>query len=88
MTELNETINGVPVTEAQIDIWVQEAERGYDIEELRKRGRPRMGSAVARVTTLRLDPELDEALDARAARDERSRSDVLRDALRAWLATP
>ncbi|NQX27193.1 CopG family transcriptional regulator [Microbacteriaceae bacterium VKM Ac-2854] len=85
--EMNETIRGVPVTEEQIEEWVAEAERGYDIEELRKRGRPRMGSAAARVATLRLDPELEAALDERAERDHLSRSDVIRDALRAWLKT-
>ncbi|NQX11007.1 CopG family transcriptional regulator [Microbacteriaceae bacterium VKM Ac-2855] len=83
--ELNETINGVPVTEDQIETWVAEAECGYDIDELRRRGRPRMGTGVARVTTLRLDPELEAALDERASRDHLSRSDVMRDALRAWL---
>ena len=33
------TINGQPVSEAQIDRWVTEAENGYDVETLRRRGR-------------------------------------------------
>lgn len=44
-----------------------------------------MGSGVAAVATLRLDPELAASLDERARRDGSSRSQVVRDALRAWL---
>ena len=33
-------MNGHPVSEAQIDDWVAEAEHGYDVEALRRRGRP------------------------------------------------
>lgn len=32
------TIKGQPVSEAQIDRWVTEAENGYDVETLRRRG--------------------------------------------------
>lgn len=77
-------INGKPVTEEQIAEWVAEAEAGYGPEVL-KRGRPRMGSDVADVATLRLDPELAAELDERARRDGLSRSAVMRAALRAWL---
>jgi predicted transcriptional regulator len=78
-------INGKPVSDAQIQEWADEAERGYDVAELKRRGRPRMGSAAAHVTTIRLDPELESALDSRAEHDHASRSDVIRDALREWL---
>lgn len=71
--------------ENQILAWADEAERGYDVPTLKRRGRPRMGSAAAQVTTLRLEPGLDAALTQRATRDHRTRSDVIRDALRAWL---
>ena len=77
--------DGEEVTEAQILAWADEAERGYDVEELKKRGRPRMGDAAAKVTTLRLEPSLDAALDERAALDDSTRSEVIRAALRAWL---
>lgn len=33
------TINGQPVSESQIDEWVTEAESGYDVATLRRRGR-------------------------------------------------
>ncbi len=79
------TINGKPVSDAQIQDWADEAERGYTIGELRRRGRPRMGNGVASVTTIRLDPELGTALARRAVHDHSTRSDVIRDALRAWL---
>lgn len=32
------TIKGQPVSEAQMDRWVTEAENGYDVETLRRRG--------------------------------------------------
>jgi hypothetical protein len=73
------------VDEKQILAWAEEAERGYDVPALKRRGRPRMGAAAARVTTLRLEPSLDAALSERASRDHRTRSEVIRDALRAWL---
>jgi len=63
-----------------------EAEAGYDVETLHRRGGRRpMGSAAARVIPVRLDPELEEALRARAEHDYAHTSDVIRDALRAWL---
>ena len=79
------TVGGVPVTDAIIENWADEAEHGYDIATLKFRGRPRMGSEIAKVTTLRLEPALDIALSERAAKDGSSRSEVIRAALRAWL---
>jgi len=40
---MKETINGAPVTEEQIQAWADEAERGYDVETLRRRGRKPVG---------------------------------------------
>jgi hypothetical protein len=42
------SIDGKPVSNAQIQEWADEAERGYDVAELKRRGRPRIGSAPAR----------------------------------------
>jgi len=84
MTTLD-SINGTPVIEEQVQEWAEEAARGYDVSRLKPRGRPRMGSEPAKVTTLRLEPSLDAALDARARQDHSSRSEVIRAALRAWL---
>jgi hypothetical protein len=71
--------------EKQILAWADEAARGYDVPMLKRRGRPRMGAEAARVTTLRLEPALDAALNERALRDHRTRSEVIREALTAWL---
>lgn len=80
------TINGQPVTEENIAQWADEAEIGYDVEGLKKRGRPRLGASVAKVAAIRMDSELDAALTLRAELDHTSRSDVVRAALRSWLA--
>lgn len=78
-----ETINGVAVTEEQIDSWVQEAEVGYDVETLKRRGRgrPGRGSEPSQVIALRLTAEELADLDARAEREGKTRSEVIRDAL-------
>lgn len=81
-----ETINGVPVTEEMIAAWAAEAESGYDVEQLRKRGRKPMGARPARVVPVRLDDALLDAVDQRAAQDEVTRSSVIREALRAYVA--
>jgi predicted transcriptional regulator len=79
------TVAGQPVTDEQIWEWAAEAERGYDVSRLKPRGRPLMGNRPAKVTTIRLEPTLDAALDERVAKDGSTRSEVIRSALRAWL---
>jgi hypothetical protein len=80
------TSGGVPVTDEQINQLVTEAEHGYDIDTLRRRGGRRpMGSAPADVVPVRLDPELRAALTQRAEADHATTSEVIRQALRAWL---
>jgi predicted transcriptional regulator len=44
-----------------------------------------MGSAAADVVPVRLDPELRAALTQRAEADHATTSDIIRQALRAWL---
>ncbi len=80
-----ETIDGVPVTEEQIEAWAAEAERGYDAKALKKRGRgrPGRGAAASQVIALRLTPEEVAALDARAAREHKTRSELIREAVAA-----
>ncbi|WP_454117852.1 ribbon-helix-helix protein, CopG family [Microbacterium lacticum] len=77
-----EKIKGVPVTEAQIAAWEAEAEAGYDVEALksRGRGRPGRGAEPAQVVALRLTAEELSALDARAARQHKTRSELIREA--------
>jgi Ribbon-helix-helix protein, copG family len=80
------THGGTPVTDDQIAQYVAEAEHGYDVDTLRRRGGRRpMGTAAADVVPVRLDPELRAALTRRAQADHTTTSDVIRQALRAWL---
>lgn len=78
-----ETIGGVPVTEEQIAAWTAEAEAGYDVEALKKRGRgrPGRGAEPTQVVALRLTVEELAAIDAVAERTGRTRSEAIRDAL-------
>ncbi len=80
-----ETISGVPVSEEQIAAWVAEAEAGYDVEALKRRGRgrPGRGSEPSQVVALRLTVQEIADLDARAEREGKSRSEVIREALAA-----
>ncbi|WP_404373260.1 ribbon-helix-helix protein, CopG family [Kytococcus sedentarius] len=80
-----ERITGAPVTEEQIQQWADEAEQGYDVDTLRRRGRPTMGNGPARVVPVRLDDDLLGALDARAEHDHTSRSEVIRQAIRTYV---
>ncbi|KAM9866647.1 hypothetical protein ACIFOC_00853 [Leucobacter aridicollis] len=82
MTE-KETINGVPVGEEQIAASAAEAEAGYDIAALKKRGRgrPGRGAEPSQVVALRLTRAEIAALDERAEREGKSRSEVIREAL-------
>jgi hypothetical protein len=81
-----ETIKGKPVTEADIQDWADEAERGYDVEQLRKRGRKPIGDGPARVVPVRIDDALLAALTERAERDHVSRSEAIRAAIRSYVA--
>ena len=74
------------MTEELVDRLADEAAAGYDVAARRRRGGRRpMGAAPAEVVTFRLDLELRTALAARADADDTSVSDVIRQALRAWL---
>lgn len=71
------------VTDEQIQQWADEAEAGYDVEELKRRGRgrPGRGAEPMQVIAVRLTAEEISALDACAARENVSRSEVIRRAL-------
>ena len=83
------TRSGRPITESDVEELVAEAEAGYDIEQLiarrGKRGRPALGSAPANVESVRLDPELQQQLVARAREQGTTTSEVIREALRKFL---
>lgn len=71
------------VSEEQIQAWADEAEAGYDVEALKRRGRgrPGRGAEPMQVVAVRLTTEELEALDAVAAKGHMSRSDAIRAAL-------
>jgi hypothetical protein len=80
-----ESINGVPVTDEMIESWAKEAEVGYPVEQLRKRGRKPLGDGASEVIPVRMDQTLLEALAARAEREHVSRSEAIRAAVRDWV---
>ncbi|MEP7036577.1 MAG: ribbon-helix-helix domain-containing protein [Actinomycetota bacterium] len=80
-----EKINDAPVTEEQIRQWADGAERGYDLDHLRKRGCKPVGDGPGQVVTVRIDKTLLAALTERAERDHLSRSEAIRAAIRAYL---
>jgi hypothetical protein len=81
--------DGTPITDEMVEAMADEAERGYDVNVLKvgsRGGRPRMGSAVASVESVRLDPELKRDLLLRASGEGVSLSELIRKALRQYVA--
>jgi len=79
---------GTPITDPVVEAMADEAETGYDVDEIVRRrqgGRPRMGSGPASVESVRLDPELKRNLLLRAAKDKVSVSELIRTALRDYV---
>lgn len=71
-----------------IEAMADEAEHGYDVEEIRRRrqgGRPPMGSAPSSVESVRLDPELKRDLLLRASDEHISVSEAIRRAIGQYL---
>ena len=58
------TASGAPITDYLVGKLAAKAEAGYDVEQtLRRRGgRPLIGSGAASVESVRLEPELRQAL--------------------------
>ncbi len=81
-----EKVKGRPVIEEQVQTWADEAEAGYEVEQLRRRGRKPVGDGPGRVVPVRLDDSLLAALDARAEHEHVIRSEAIRAALRAYVA--
>lgn len=89
MTETHGTkADGTPITDEMVEAMADEAEPGYDVEELlarRRGGRPPMGSAASSVESVRLDPELKRDLLLRAAEERISVSEAIRRAIGQYL---
>jgi hypothetical protein len=86
-TTYGKAASGTPITDDLVEQLADRAEVGYDVAEtLRRRGgRPPIGSAAASVESVRLDPELRQALAQRAERDNETASSIIRKALRKYL---
>ncbi len=71
------------MSEQQIQQWADEAEAGYDVDELKRRGRgrPGRGAEPMQVVAVRLTAEELDPLDAAAAKNHMSRSEPIRAAL-------
>ncbi|MDO5676004.1 MAG: ribbon-helix-helix domain-containing protein [Propionibacteriaceae bacterium] len=74
---------GLEVSEERIAELVAEAEAGYDVAELKRRGRgrPGRGAEPMQVIAVRLTEEELAAVDDLARKRGQSRSDAVRDAL-------
>lgn len=74
------------VTDEHIQAWVYEAEAGYDVQLLMKRGRgrPGRGAEPMQVVAVRLTAEELAVLDAIAEAGQVSRSEAIRQALAAF----
>lgn len=81
------TAGGVPITDELVGELVARAEAGHDVDEIlqRRRGRPAIGSGPAGVESVRLDPDLRQALVRRAQHEGETTSSVIRKALRRYL---
>jgi predicted HicB family RNase H-like nuclease len=80
--------DGTPITDEMVEAMADEAERGYDTDEILRRrrgGRPPMGSAAATVESVRLDPELKRDLLLRAAEEQITVSEAIRRAIGQYL---
>ena len=83
------TKSGTPITEELLEQFADEAERGFDTDQLverrGRRGRPRLGVEPSSVESVRLDPELKALLVRRAEDEGVPVSEVIRAALREHL---
>ena len=80
--------DGTPITDEMVEVLAEEAERGYDVDEILRRrrgGRPPMGSAASTVESVRLDPELKRDLLLRAAEEHITVSEAIRRAIGQYL---
>ena len=86
-TKTYRTKTGKVLSDADVEALADEVEADFEVDALktRRRGRPSMGSAAAEVVPVRLDPELKEAVESRAQREQTTTSEIIREALRKFL---
>jgi hypothetical protein len=82
------TKSGRVLTDSDIErlsVEVESKDSDVNALKLRKRGRPFKGSGPADVVPVRLDAQLREAVELRAAKEHVTSSDVIRRALKEFL---
>ena len=64
------------------------ATRDFDLSKFtRLPGRPLMGKAVAEVVPVRIEPSIVKSIDRRARKEGTTRSDIIRQAIKIYLAS-
>lgn len=76
-------------TELDLDRLAEQLDQGEEpAVHVRRRGRPPLGSSAAQPMRLRLEPELRQAVTERAQAEGTNDSEIVRRALRQYLAWP
>ena len=81
--------SGVVVTDLDIRRMADDvATRDFDLSKFtRLPGRPLMGKAVAEVVPVRIEPSIVKSIDRRARKEGTTRSDIIRQAIKTYLAS-
>ena len=81
--------SGVVVTDLDIQRMADDvATREFDLSKFtRLPGRPLMGKAVAEVVPVRIEPAIIKSIDKRARKEGTTRSDIIRQAIKSYLAS-
>ncbi len=81
--------SGVVVTDSDIRRMADDvATRDFDLSKFtRLPGRPLMGKAVAEVVPVRIEPSIVKSIDRRARKEGTTRSDIIRQAIKIYLAS-
>ena len=82
-------IGGEILTDADFERMADDvATRDFELSKFtRLPGRPLMGKAVAEVVPVRIEPSIVKSIDRRARKEGTTRSDIIRQAIKIYLAS-
>ncbi len=82
-------IDGEILTDADFERMADDvATRDFDVSKFtRLPGRPLMGKAIAEVVPVRIEPSIVKSIDRRARKEGTTRSDIIRQAIKIYLAS-
>ncbi len=82
-------LDGEILTDADFERMADDvATRDFDLSKFtRLPGRPLMGEAVAEVVPVRIEPSIVKSIDRRARKEGTTRSDIIRQAIKIYLAS-